>query len=160
MRVKIIAEHNCSPQILWLVNTDWGYFEEFTSGYVNFHGLPKGKMFKGQKITIQSAPKNADKFMHWNIEFIECDEEKLMFETIESGGPVVYWHHVAKIEKTEAGARLIDEIEIKARLIDDINFGTTIMSWIYAMWAKSYYKARIAPRQKIIERLIADENQS
>lgn len=160
MRIKIIAEHKCSPKLLWQVNTDWRHFEEFTSSHVNFHNLPEGKMFKGQKITIQSAPKNAEKFIFWNIEYLDCDEEKLRFETMESGGPVIVWHHIAQIEETENGARLIDEIEIKARLLDDMNFGTGIMSWIYALWAKSYYKARIAPRQKIIDRLIANENQS
>lgn len=138
--VIVTNEYPVSPKQLWDVVIDGDKFEEIMEGIATFDGMPSGKIYTGQHIVVDVSVLGIFPKQKYEMQVVECDEEKMVFRSSEKGAGIKSWKHTGTVTATVDGSLLRDEIAVDAGL----------MTPIYALWAKYVYTARHKPRLRIL----------
>lgn len=138
--VRLEHEYAASAREVWALATDLDALSEIMDGLVTFEGLPSGKVYQGQKITVQVSLFGKLPPQPYYMEVLECDDEAMVLRSLEKGAGVKSWRHTLTVEPQHTGSRLSDVIEIDAGW----------MSWAFALWARFLYSKRHAPRVQLL----------
>ena len=141
MRVVTLShDYPYPPEKVWSIATDFAALEEVMRGRIAFSGLPEGRVRTGQVIDVGVSMFGVLPEQPYHMEVLECDDEAMLLRSSELGAGVKEWNHTLKVTPLEHGARLSDRIEIEAGFLTPL----------YAAWAKYLYKARHAPRLRLL----------
>nr|WP_321509497.1 SRPBCC family protein [uncultured Celeribacter sp.] len=138
--VVLQHEYDAAAQDVWALATDLDALKEIMEGVVTFEGLPGGRVYEGQQITVQVSLFGKLPSQPYFMEVLECDDKAMILRSSEKGAGVKSWRHTLTVEPTASGSRLRDVIEIDAGWI----------TWAYALWAKYLYGKRHKPRVRLL----------
>lgn len=141
-RVRVVSDYSVPADTLWAITKDLDALVEMNARMVRMEGMPSGDMYAGQQIDIQVSLFGVLPPQPYGITIIEVDDIYRQFRSTEEGSGVKTWNHLGRVEETETGSRLIDEIEI------DAGWKTPLV----AGWAKLLYRARHRPRLALLEK--------
>ncbi|SDE83998.1 Ligand-binding SRPBCC domain-containing protein [Paracoccus isoporae] len=151
MKTVILEHEYASPaKEVWAVATDLDALKEIMDGVVSFEGLPSGRVYQGQKITVQVSLFGKLPPQPYFMEVLECDDEAMTLRSSEKGAGVKSWRHTLSVEPQQSGSRLRDVIEIDAGW----------MSWAFALWARFLYRKRHEPRVQILADMRAKRSET
>ena len=138
----VILDHDyaASAQDVWALATDLDALKEVTQGVVAFEGMPSGRVYEGQKITVQVSLFGKLPPQPYFMEVLKCDNDAMILQSFEKGAGVKSWRHTLTVEPRPSGSRLRDVIEIDAGW----------MTWAFALWARYLYRKRHEPRVRIL----------
>jgi ligand-binding SRPBCC domain-containing protein len=140
--VVIENEYAVPPDVLWALVTDYAALAEVMQGLILFEGLPEGRTFTGQSFDVQVSLFGKLPWQPYHMDVLECDDAAMILRSSEVGAGVKHWRHTLTVTPTEVGSHLMDRIEIDAGL----------MTPVFAAWARYLYRARHAPRVKLLQR--------
>ena len=138
--VRLEHEYASPARDVWALATDLDALGEIMDGVVAFEGLPSGRVYQGQKITVQVSLFGKLPPQPYFMEVLECDDEAMILRSLEKGAGVKSWRHTLTVEPQQAGSRLRDVIDIDAGW----------MSWAFALWARFLYRKRHQPRVRML----------
>lgn len=146
--VTLEHEYNAPAHLVWALATDLDALGDVMDGIVTFEGLPSGRVYEGQKITVQVSLFGRLPPQPYYMEVVECDDEAMILRSFEQGAGVKSWRHTLTVEATRSGSVLRDVIEIDAGW----------MTWAFALWAKYLYGKRHEPRVRMLAELQAEQS--
>lgn len=141
--VDLEFEYSYPPDLLWKIVTGLGHLEEVTSGLLSFRGLPKGRIAEGDLLDVEVSILGITPYQPYRMEVVSLNDRERSFQSSERGAGVKSWKHHLKVEPTEHGSRLVEQIAIDAGL----------MTPVFSAWARYLYKRRHKPRLAILRRL-------
>ena len=146
--VRLEHEYTSPAKEVWMLATDLDALREIMEGVVTFEGLPSGRVYVGQKFTVQVSLFGKLPPRPYVMEVLECDDEAMILRSFEKGAGVKSWRHTLTVEPQQSGARLRDVIEIDAGW----------MSWAFAIWARFLYSKRHEPRVQMLADMQAERS--
>ncbi|MCA0964334.1 SRPBCC family protein [Salipiger bermudensis] len=138
--VRLEHEYSSPAKEVWALVTDLDALAEITDGIVTFEGLPSGRVYQGQQITVRVSLFGILPPQPYFMEVLECDNDALVLRSFEKGAGVKSWRHTLTVEPQQSGSRLREVIEIDAGW----------MSWAFALWARFLYRKRHEPRVQML----------
>ena len=139
-RVETVHHYPCDADLLWEVVTEYTALNKVMVGLARFDGLPSGHMRQGQNFEIGLSLFGWFPPKPYHIEIVRCDHGSRTVETREHGLGLRCWRHTIRVMPTSKGSRLTEEIEIDGGCL----------TWLYALWAHLVYRARHAPRLRVL----------
>ena len=139
-KVKLEYEYASPAKDVWALATDLDAFREIMDGVITFEGLPSGRLYRGQKMTVRVSLFGKLPAQPYFMEVLECDDDAMMLQSFEKGAGVKSWRHTLTVEPHQSGSRLRDIIEIDAGW----------MTWVFAAWARFLYRKRHEPRVRML----------
>lgn len=139
--IHLSHDYPCPPETLWALVTDLDALAKVAEGIVVMHGLPSGRIYTGQSVDVMVSLFGKLPAQPYHMAVLECDDTALRFRSAEKGAGVKSWNHTAQVTATETGSRLTESIQIDAGL----------MTWAFAAWARYLYRARHAPRLRMLK---------
>lgn len=146
--VRLEHQYTAPAREVWALATDLDALREIMDGIVTFEGLPSGRVYQGQKITVQVSLFGKLPPQPYFMEILECDDEAMILRSFETGAGVKSWRHTLTVEPQRSGSRLRDVIEIDAGW----------MSWAFALWARFLYRKRHEPRVQMLADMKANRS--
>lgn len=141
MKTVTLTHHYKSPaRDVWALATNYGVLAEVMRGLITFTGLPEGRTYTGQSVTVMVSLFGKLPPQPYHMEVLECDDQAMILRSAERGAGVKSWQHTLQVMETEDGCSLSDRIEI------DAGWLTTPFAW----WARYLYKKRHAPRLRLL----------
>ncbi|MDF2231140.1 SRPBCC family protein [Albimonas sp. CAU 1670] len=139
--VELRHDYPVSPDRLWAMVTDYEALAESVAGLIAFEGLPEGQVRPGQVVEVQTSLFGRLPPRPYRMEVIEHDAGARRLRSREHGMGVRRWEHEMAVEPIPGGARLNERVEIDAGLATPL----------FAAWARFMYRARHAPRLRMLE---------
>ncbi len=138
--VHLTHEYAHSADAVWAVAIDPAAYLEVMKGIMTFEGMSLDPLEQGKQIdvTFRLLGKLPPQPYHMMLEVL--DHENRTFTSREWGGAVKLWQHKLRVERTETGARLIDDVTIDAGLLTPI----------YGAFARFMYRRRHPIRLKLL----------
>ncbi|MBY6164730.1 hypothetical protein KUW14_02620 [Pseudooceanicola nitratireducens] len=140
-KVHLVSDYRTSPDDLWALTKDLDALVAMNARMVKMLGVPSGDMYSGQEFVAQVSLFGVLPKQPYGIHVLEVDDTLRIFRSTEHGSGVKSWNHTGRVEETETGARLIDEIFI------DAGWKTPLV----VAWANRLYRARHAPRLRLLD---------
>lgn len=141
MKTVVLEHKYAAPaEDVWALATDLDALKEIMKGVVTFQGLPSGRVYQGQKITVQVSLFGQLPPQPYFMEVLKCDDDAMILQSSETGAGVKSWRHTLTVEPLPSGSRLRDFIEIEAGW----------MTPAFALWARFLYRKRHEPRVRIL----------
>lgn len=138
--IEVSSRYAAEADAVWRAASHWGNLQPVTGRMMRYYGLPTEPMAAGQDVHCETSLFGVARRMPWAVRILECDAARRLYHTIEHGGPVNRWEHVAHVWRDEAGTVMRDVVTIEAGR----------QTALVARWARLLYAARHAARQRII----------
>ena len=138
--VRLAHEYASNAKDVWRLATDLDALSKIMDGVISFEGLPSGRVYQGQKITVQVSLFGKLPSQPYFMEVLQCDDEAMVLRSFERGAGVKSWRHTLTVEPQQSGSRLVEVIDIDAGW----------MSWAFALWARFLYRKRHKPRVQML----------
>ena len=90
---SISRDYPVSAQVLWADLIDFSALAASMMGELSYEGIPEGPVTEGQKIDVKLKRWGWLPIGGWHIDVALRDDENLIMETHERGGPVKSYHH-------------------------------------------------------------------
>lgn len=144
-KVRVISDYTVPADLLWAVTRDLDALVDMNAAMVKMDGVPHGDMHTGQDITCTVSLFGKLPPQPYRFVIDELNDTERYFRSTEHGSGVKSWKHLARVEETATGSRLIDEIDI------DAGWKTPLV----VFWANRLYRARHKPRLRLLEKRAA-----
>lgn len=141
-KVHVAHDYPVTAEALWALTKDADALVAMNAAMVKMEGVPPGPFHTGQDITCTVSLFGKLPPQPYRFVFDEVNDAERYFRSTEHGSGVKSWKHLARVEDTATGARLIDEIEI------DAGWKTPLV----VFWANRLYRARHKPRLRLLEK--------
>ena len=139
--VTLCHDYPYAPERVWQLATDYGALAQVMEGVVSFKGLPDGRVYTGQNISVMVSLFGKLPAQPYSMEVLDCDDTNMVLRSSEKGAGVKSWRHTLRVVETEIECQLIDRIEIDAGLLTPV----------FRQWANYLYKARHKPRLRLLQ---------
>ena len=110
--VTLCHDYPYAPVRVWQLATDYGALAQVMEGVVSFKGLPDGRVYTGQNISVMVSLFGKLPAQPYSMEVLDCDDTNMVLRSSEKGAGVKSWRHTLRVVETEIECQLIDRIEI------------------------------------------------
>ena len=138
--VSLTHDYPYPARDLWTIAADLDALKSVMEGIITFEGLPKGRVFTGQKLEVMVSLFGKLPAQAYFMEVLECDDDAMILRSSEKGAGVKSWRHTLSVTGSDHQSQLHDVIEIDAGW----------MTFAFAAWARFLYRKRHEPRLRLL----------